>query len=257
MARTDTAPTGATFAATSPPARTLSPGAPAPPDPNPPPPVHTRVARDARAGAPSTPTARAPARAQQTPLSPAAAPFAPAAAQDALAADLGVPTGAWGGAWGAGPPAEPTRAPSAFPPPPPLAPPPPYAPTFPYHPAVSVPPSPSPYMGLAVVCPLGYAVDPPAPFDQPPPCHTLFVGNLGPQVSPAELRAAFAPLPGFRGLKADPAPRGGGAVAFVDFVSVDAAAAAIAARQGALLASNPRGGLRLAFAREPLRGAVW
>jgi len=96
------------------------------------------------------------------------------------------------------------------------------------------------------------------------PCATLFVGNLGPTVSVAELRALFSPLPGFVALCLRPPPLARAEAAalrgkppppplcFVEFESVEAARAAHDGHNGALLASSDRGGLRLQYAARPL-----
>ncbi len=82
-----------------------------------------------------------------------------------------------------------------------------------------------------------------------PPCNTLFIGNLGPAVDEAELRALFGPLPGFQQSKVVHGPRG--VTAFVEFADVSAAAACHAAQQGALLATSDRGPIRVQFSKNP------
>ena len=131
----------------------------------------------------------------------------------------------------------------------------------PPHPAAAFsPPPPPPGLGVGVALPVpcGFTPCPPLPAGGlGPPTRTLFVGNLDGGVAPAEVRAAFAPCPGFRGIKVEPARTGAGSIAFADFATQAEAGAAIAARQGALLATNARGGLRLSYARAPLRTGAW
>ena len=122
----------------------------------------------------------------------------------------------------------------------------------------AAPPAPGLGVGVALPVPCGFIPCPPLPAGGlGPPTRTVFVGNLDGGVAPAEVRAAFAPCPGFRGIKVEPARTGAGAIAFADFATQADAGAAIAARQGALLATNARGGLRLGYARAPLRTGAW
>lgn len=111
-------------------------------------------------------------------------------------------------------------------------------------------------------------VPPPAnPADQNPPCNTLYVGNLPPDATEAELRALFSPQKGFRRLsfrtKNQSTNTGGGAsghnhgpMCFVEFEDVLLATEALADLYGSALprsnSSSSKGGIRLSFSKNPL-----
>lgn len=111
-------------------------------------------------------------------------------------------------------------------------------------------------------------VPPPAnPADQNPPCNTLYVGNLPPDATEAELRSLFAPQKGFRRLlfrtKNQSASAGlsssshnHGPMCFVEFEDVAHATIALAELYGRALprpnGSNGKGGIRLSFSKNPL-----
>ncbi|KAG7660619.1 WHI3 [[Candida] subhashii] len=123
-------------------------------------------------------------------------------------------------------------------------------------------------------------VPPPAnPADQNPPCNTLYVGNLPPDATEAELRALFSPQKGFRRLSFrnksmssstsgpggsstnPPAGHGGGGgghgpMCFVEFEDVAHATRALAELYGRALpragGGNGKGGIRLSFSKNPL-----
>lgn len=112
-------------------------------------------------------------------------------------------------------------------------------------------------------------VPPPAnPADQNPPCNTLYVGNLPPDATEAELRALFAPQKGFRRLSfrtKNQSSSGGpssanshnhGPMCFVEFEDVAHATRALAELYGRALprpnGSNGKGGIRLSFSKNPL-----
>lgn len=111
-------------------------------------------------------------------------------------------------------------------------------------------------------------VPPPAnPADQNPPCNTLYVGNLPPDATEAELRALFSPQKGFRRLsfrtKNQSANSNGsssghnhGPMCFVEFDDVLLATEALADLYGSALprsnGSSSKGGIRLSFSKNPL-----
>lgn len=111
-------------------------------------------------------------------------------------------------------------------------------------------------------------VPPPAnPADQNPPCNTLYVGNLPPDATEAELRSLFAPQKGFRRLsfRTKNQSLGGGSsssshnhgpMCFVEFEDVAHATIALAELYGRALprpnGSNGKGGIRLLFSKNPL-----
>ncbi|CUM64147.1 uncharacterized protein PRCAT00001739001 [Priceomyces carsonii] len=111
-------------------------------------------------------------------------------------------------------------------------------------------------------------VPPPAnPADQNPPCNTLYVGNLPPDATEAELRSLFAPQKGFRRLSFrtknqslnNPNNTGGhnhGPMCFVEFEDVAHATRALAELYGRALprpnGSSGKGGIRLSFSKNPL-----
>lgn len=101
------------------------------------------------------------------------------------------------------------------------------------------------------------------PADQNPPCNTLYVGNLPPDATEAELRALFAPQAGFRRLsfktKAPSASTGShahGPMCFVEFEDVGYATRALAELYGSQLprpgGMSNKGGIRLSFLKNPL-----
>lgn len=82
-----------------------------------------------------------------------------------------------------------------------------------------------------------------------PPCNTLFIGNLGDNVSEAELRGLFTHQPGFLQLKLVRGARS--TSCFVEFADVATAMAVHQSQQGAILASSDRGGVRIQFSKNP------
>ncbi|CAI7815741.1 unnamed protein product [Closterium sp. NIES-54] len=78
-----------------------------------------------------------------------------------------------------------------------------------------------------------------------PPCNTLYLGNLGMQVSEAELLQIFSVQPGYVQLKL--LRQGMSTCCFVQFVDVDAASAVHTALQGISLASSDRGPVRVQY----------
>lgn len=113
-------------------------------------------------------------------------------------------------------------------------------------------------------------VPPPAnPADQNPPCNTLYVGNLPPDATEAELRQLFAPQRGYRRLSfrtknasllgsllAPPTSHAHGPMCFVEFEDVAHATRALAELYGRSLpranGGNGKGGIRLLFSKNPL-----
>lgn len=81
------------------------------------------------------------------------------------------------------------------------------------------------------------------------PCNTLFIGNLGDNVSEAELRGLFGTQPGYRQLKVVCGPRS--TTAFVEFHDVGSAMAVHDSLQGAVLLSSDRGGIRIQYSKNP------
>lgn len=113
-------------------------------------------------------------------------------------------------------------------------------------------------------------VPPPAnPADQNPPCNTLYVGNLPPDATEAELRQLFAPQSGFRrllfrtknattllALQSSLNSHAHGPMCFVEFEDVAHATRALAELYGRALprpnGGNGKGGIRLLFSKNPL-----
>lgn len=112
-------------------------------------------------------------------------------------------------------------------------------------------------------------VPPPAnPADQNPPCNTLYVGNLPPDATEAELRQLFSPQRGFRRLsfktKTQNTNTGSsiqvghihGPMCFVEFEDVQYATRALAELYGRTLPRPGglpgKGGIRLSFSKNPL-----
>lgn len=113
-------------------------------------------------------------------------------------------------------------------------------------------------------------VPPPAnPADQNPPCNTLYVGNLPPDATEAELRQLFAPQSGFRrllfrtknvttllALQSSLNNHAHGPMCFVEFEDVAHATRALAELYGKALprpnGGNGKGGIRLLFSKNPL-----
>lgn len=111
-------------------------------------------------------------------------------------------------------------------------------------------------------------VPPPAnPADQNPPCNTLYVGNLPPDATEAELRALFSPQKGFRrlsfrtknlssGTNGSSSSHNHGPMCFVEFDDVLLATEALADLYGSALpranGSSSKGGIRLSFSKNPL-----
>lgn len=107
-------------------------------------------------------------------------------------------------------------------------------------------------------------VPPPAnPADQNPPCNTLYVGNLPPDATEAELRALFMPQKGFRrllfrtknGSASGTLLHSHGPMCFVEFEDVAHATRALAELYGLALprpGGGGKGGIRLSFSKNPL-----
>ncbi|KAF6046338.1 RNA recognition motif family protein [Candida parapsilosis] len=126
-------------------------------------------------------------------------------------------------------------------------------------------------------------VPPPAnPADQNPPCNTLYVGNLPPDATEAELRALFQPQKGFRRLSfrtknstnnntgsststststgsgsSNSSGHNHGPMCFVEFEDVAHATRALAELYGRTLprphvGNSGKGGIRLSFSKNPL-----
>lgn len=102
-------------------------------------------------------------------------------------------------------------------------------------------------------------VPPPAnPADQNPPCNTLYVGNLPPDATEAELRQLFSNQQGFRRLSfrnKNNNGNGHGPMCFVEFDDVSFATRALAELYGSQLPRTTisnKGGIRLSFSKNPL-----
>ncbi|XP_037086163.1 protein couch potato-like isoform X1 [Pollicipes pollicipes] len=78
------------------------------------------------------------------------------------------------------------------------------------------------------------------------PCSTLFVANLGQNVTEQELKEIFGSLPGFTRLRM--LTKGGSPVSFVEYQDTNHAAVAMAMLQGFVL-SPDRGGIRIEYAK--------
>ncbi|KAI8464985.1 MAG: hypothetical protein J3K34DRAFT_388206 [Monoraphidium minutum] len=82
-----------------------------------------------------------------------------------------------------------------------------------------------------------------------PPCNTLFIGNLGDNISDTELRALMSSQPGYRQMKLFKGPRS--TTAFVEFSDVTSAMMVHQTLQGAVLHSSDRGGVRIQYSKNP------
>ncbi|GJY51727.1 protein WHI4 [Tanacetum coccineum] len=82
-------------------------------------------------------------------------------------------------------------------------------------------------------------------------CSTLFIANLGPKCSEAELRPVLSKYPGFNSLRVR--NRGAMPVAFADFKEVEQATEVMNLLQGSTLPSSDRGGMHIEYARSKTR----
>ncbi|KAF0292455.1 Protein couch potato [Amphibalanus amphitrite] len=78
------------------------------------------------------------------------------------------------------------------------------------------------------------------------PCSTLFVANIGQNVTEQDLKEIFGSLPGFTRLRM--LTKGGSPVSFVEYQDTNHAAVAMAMLQGFVL-SPERGGVRIEYAK--------
>lgn len=85
------------------------------------------------------------------------------------------------------------------------------------------------------------------------PCSTLFIANLGPTCTEAELEQVLSKYSGFRTLKMK--GRSGMPVAFVDFEDVESSAAALEGLRGTTIGSSDRGEIHIEYARSKMRKA--
>lgn len=88
------------------------------------------------------------------------------------------------------------------------------------------------------------------PQSHQPPCSTLFIANLGPNVDESELKAVFAAFAGFSRFRFH--TKGGSPVAFVEYTEIRYAAQAMASLQGFTLPSSDRGGIRIEYAKHKM-----
>eukprot|EP01136_Pigoraptor_vietnamica_P041199 Opistho-1_new@13901 len=95
---------------------------------------------------------------------------------------------------------------------------------------------------------------PPAAPGGNPPCSTLFVANIPPQVAEQELRDLFVGFGGFRRLRLN--SKGATPVCFVEFQEIHQAVQAMGALQGFQFSPNDRGGLRIEYARSKMSDHV-
>lgn len=107
----------------------------------------------------------------------------------------------------------------------------------------------APYAGAVAgpVQPAGFA--PVTNANDNPPCSTLFVGNLGDNISEAELRGVFGNQPGFMQMKLSRGMKG--VTCFVEFQTVESAMGVHDTLQGAMLTSSDRGGIRIQYSKNP------
>ncbi|XP_057837867.1 U1 small nuclear ribonucleoprotein A isoform X1 [Cryptomeria japonica] len=84
-----------------------------------------------------------------------------------------------------------------------------------------------------------------------PPCSTLFVANLGPTCTEAELGSVLSRFKGFKMMKMQ--TKGGMPVAFVDFEDATCSTEALKKLQDTLLPSSDRGGMHLEYAKSRMR----
>lgn len=87
--------------------------------------------------------------------------------------------------------------------------------------------------------------------DNIPPCSTLFIANLGPNCTEAELKQELSKFSGFHTLKMK--GRSGMPVAFADFEDVESSTAALKSLQGTSLDSSDRGEMHIEYARSKMR----
>ncbi|GAU92783.1 hypothetical protein RvY_04822 [Ramazzottius varieornatus] len=82
------------------------------------------------------------------------------------------------------------------------------------------------------------------------PCNTLFVANLGPYVSEADVKQIFSSFPGFSRCRVN--TKGGSPVAFVDFSDIRCAGNAMVMLQGMQLSGSERSGIRIEYAKHKM-----
>ncbi|XP_020599026.1 RNA-binding protein with multiple splicing [Phalaenopsis equestris] len=82
-----------------------------------------------------------------------------------------------------------------------------------------------------------------------PPCNTLFVGNLGENVTEEELRGLFSAQPGYKQMKILRHDRS--TVCFIEFDDVASATGVHIKLQGAVLPSAGHTGIRIQFSKNP------
>ena len=90
----------------------------------------------------------------------------------------------------------------------------------------------------------------PNPADQNPPCNTLYVGNLPPDTSEAELKELFSKQPGYRRLCFR--TKQNGPMCFVEFEDETLAGKTLIELYGVALSNSVKGGIRLSYSKNPL-----
>jgi hypothetical protein len=80
-------------------------------------------------------------------------------------------------------------------------------------------------------------------------CNTLFIGNLGDNVSDADLKGIFGSQPGFKQLKIVRGPKN--TTCFVEYGCTKTAMTVHDGLQGAILPSSDRGGIRIQYSKNP------
>ncbi|EDV28906.1 uncharacterized protein TRIADDRAFT_52243 [Trichoplax adhaerens] len=85
----------------------------------------------------------------------------------------------------------------------------------------------------------------------PQVCSTLFVANLGRNITDKELRDIFGRCVGFRRLRMHKKP-GFPTTAFIEFANIQFATQALNALQGAIIQSSECGGIRIEYARKKM-----
>ncbi|XP_074661406.1 uncharacterized protein LOC141914044 [Tubulanus polymorphus] len=126
-----------------------------------------------------------------------------------------------------------------------------------HHPGAVVAPTshhasaiPNPHPQLAASPMLGSPVMSTSTSPLTAPCSTLFVANIGPNCTEAELKEVFSRYPGFSRIRMH--TKGGAPVAFVEFADIAYASEAMKALNGVVLPTCERGGIRIEYAKNKM-----